>query len=351
MSRHHHHVDWKHLGAYGAVAVIVIAAGALAIWSFIERQSLVVINEPLPKVTVVTSDPNSRLAAAWVRLLTKADLPANLVTPDSLDRMEGVVFFCDAGPIPPRFSAHAIVIAGTPPPFPAGPFRISTDAGMSDDALQLTESASPILARLTPGTEVATHRVSVAMLKETPHMIIDARWRNSARAAIMHVEDGGSRCVWFGFDPDSLASADDPHLRLLIRTAFRWAAGQPVSDGAVGELPTASVLAPEARKKARAERFAFSADRLANPQLLSIRMSNRGTLTLENPTVKVWLPPDVRQVELAGDLIMRRGAVLRAAPDESACLISLRSLGRNEDRVMKLRVVKERPGAATVAER
>ncbi len=349
MSLHHHHVDWKHLGAYGAIAVIAIAAGALAIWSFIERQSLVIVNEPLPKVTVVTRDPNSRLAAAWVRLLTRAELSPNLVSIDAFDEAEGVVVLCDSGAVPARLG-HAIVIAGAPPAGHVGPFQLAADSGMSDDALHLAESASPVLARLTPGTEVATRRGPVALLKETPHMMVDARWRTSARAAIMHLDDGTSRCVWFGFDPDSLAAADDPHLLLLIRTAFRWAAGQPVSDGAVGAPAVAAQFGPEARKKAREERFAFSADRLANPRLLSIRMTNRGTLPLENPTVKVWLPPNVSQVELAGDLIMKRGAVLRADPDETACSVSLRSLGQNEDRVLKLRVVKERPRAA-VAER
>jgi hypothetical protein len=68
--------------------------------------------------------------------------------------------------------------------------------------------------------------------------------------------------------------------------------------------------------------------------------------------VKIWLPPKVREVKLAGDLIMRRGAKLRDQPDDSSCLISLPSLGRNEDRIMKLRVVKESAHAtASVASR
>ena len=111
-------------------------------------------------------------------------------------------------------------------------------------------------------------------------------------------------------------------------------------------------LTPEGRRKARAERFAFSVDRLQDPRQLSIRMTNRGTLPIEKPTVKVWLPPGVTEVSLAGDLIMRRGATLHGDPEDAACLVSLPSLGRNEDRIMKLKVVKERPrAAASVASR
>jgi hypothetical protein len=40
----------KHLAIYGVVVALAVAVGALAIWSFIERQSLVVVGEPLPKV-------------------------------------------------------------------------------------------------------------------------------------------------------------------------------------------------------------------------------------------------------------------------------------------------------------
>ena len=63
-------------------------------------------------------------------------------------------------------------------------------------------------------------------------------------------------------------------------------------------------------------------------------MLDRGAAPLENPTVKVWLPPGVRQVGLAGDLLMRHGATLTGIPDEGACLVALPSLARNSDRVL-----------------
>ena len=313
---------------------LVVAVGALAIWSFIERQSLVVVTEPLPKVTIVTQDPRSRLAAAWVRLLTGAQFAPTVVTADKFDpNDDSVVVFCDITRLPATRSRALVYVGPT----------LASDIGVSDDAMHLSETMSPLLARLAPGIDFATRRAPVAFLKETAHMVVDARWRTNARAAVMHVEEGGRRAVWFGFDPEALNNPEDTRLQLLLRTAFRWVAGQPISDGAVGTLTA------DGRRKARAEHFAYSVDRLKDPRLLSIRMMNRGTLPIDKPTVKIWLPAGVAGVRLAGSVIMKRGATLQDDPDDGACLISLPSLGRNEDRIMKLKVVKERADAASVA--
>jgi hypothetical protein len=77
--------------------------------------------------------------------------------------------------------------------------------------------------------------------------------------------------------------------------------------------------------------------------MLTVRMTNRGGTPLPNPTVKVWMPPRVTKVALAGDIIMRRNATLTGIPEEGACLISLPSLTRNEERVLKLEIVEQRP--------
>src|SRR5438874_5916642 len=50
LARHEALVQWKHIAWYVPVLALVIVIGALAIWSFIERQSLVIQPEPLPKV-------------------------------------------------------------------------------------------------------------------------------------------------------------------------------------------------------------------------------------------------------------------------------------------------------------
>ena len=346
---HEARVDWKHLAAYGVVMLIVGLVGALAIWSFIDKQSLVVVPETLPKITVVTQDANSPLAASWVKLLTKAELAATLVPIEKFDPIEGVVVFCEVPTISPKLAillekfvqrGGAIAFVGMPPQVPTGTWNLSAEKGKSDPALKLSEAVSPVLARLNPGHEIAVRSSEVALLKETPRMVIDARWKSSARAVVMHMEDKGARTIWFGFDPSAIQQQQDTQLMLLLRTAFRWVAGQPISDGAVGQ--TAQHLTPEARREARQQRFAFSVDRLPNPRLFAIRMTNRGTVPLDSPTVKIWLPPGVTEVALAGDFISKRNASLSGVPEEGACVVTLRTLTRGEDRMMKLKIVASR---------
>lgn len=347
-------VDWKHLVVPGFALAIVLIIGAIAIWSFIERQSLVIQPETLPKITIVTQDPTSRLAAAWVRLLTRAEMNPTLVPLETFDPIEGVVVFCDIPHIPPRTvslleefvnKGGALVFVGQPPQTPIGGYHLVASPGVSDSSFKLSENSSPVLARLTPGTTIQVRRTKVALLKESPRMGVDARWSDKSRAVAMHQEVQSARYLWFGLDPDAIAG-DDQALALMLRTAFRWAAGQPVSDGAVGAPQIAKTLTPNARKDARENGFAFSVDRAKDPTLLTVRMINRGGKPLANPTVKVWMPPRVTKVALGGDVIMRRSATLTGVPEEGACLISLPSLTRNEDRVLKLEIVEERPNAS-----
>jgi len=348
--RHEAHVQWKHILWYVPILAAVIIVGGLAIWSFIERQSLVIEPEPLPKVTLVTSDPGSRLTASWVRLLSTAEMQPTLVPVDQLEVLQGVVVLCDLPVISPKLdealnrfirNGGSVAVLGAPPSNAIGKIHLVSDSGTSDNGFKFSESMSPVLARLNPGYEVASRKVPVAFLHESPRMNVDARWSGNSRAVVMHMEQAGSRYLWIGFDPDSV-NPQDRQLSLLLRTAFRWVGGQPISDGAIGELAQARTLTPNARRLAHQQRFGFSVDRLGNKRMLSIRMTNRSGRTMENPTVKIWLPPGVVRVDLAGDLIMKRRATLTSLPDEGACLISLPSMARNEDRVMKIRTV-ERP--------
>jgi hypothetical protein len=348
LARHEAHVHWKHIVWYVPILLVVIVVGALAIWSFLEKQSLVIQPEPLPKVTLVTADPRSRLTAAWVRLLTSSEIQPTLVPADQLEVLQGVIVICDIWAIPPkvqealaRYIAHggSVAILGPPPSTAIGSVHLVADSGISDTGFKLSESVSPVLARLNPGYTIASARTPVSFLKESPRMTVDARWNGNSRAVVMHMEQGGTRYLWIGFDPDAVR-ADDRQLTLMLRTAFRWVAGQPVSDGAVGDADQARTLTAGARRQAREERFAFSVDPIGNKRAFSIRMMNRGGRPIENPTVKIWLPPGVTEVALAGDFIMKRRASIQAVPDESACLISLPSLTRNEERVMKIRIAK-----------
>src|SRR4051794_29436888 len=351
LARHEALVQWKHIAWYIPIVVLVIVVGGLAIWSFIERQSLVIEPEPLPKVTLVTADPRSRLTAAWVRLLTASEIQPTLVPADQLEVPQGVIVICDIWSIPPkvqealgRFIEHggSVAILGAPPSTPIGKLHLVADTGISGSGFKLSESVSPVLARLNPGYIVESSPAPVAFLKESPRMTIDARWNGNSRAVVMYMEQAGTRYLWMGFDPDAVRD-DDRQLTLMLRTAFRWVAGQPVSDGAVGDADQAKTLTAGARRQAREERFAFSVDPLGKKQrTFSIRMTNRGGRPIENPTVKIWLPPGVTNVALAGDFIMKRRASLTSVPEEGACLISLPSLTRNEERVMKIRIAEMR---------
>jgi hypothetical protein len=347
LARHEALVKWKHILWYVPIVALVIAVGALAIWSFIERQSLVIEPQPLPKVTLITASPGSRLTAAWVRLLTTSEMQPTVVPADQIEALQGVIVICDLWAIPPKVQEQlrrfmdeggSVAVLGAPPSAPLGRVHLEADVGMSDRAFKMSETVSPVLARLNPGYAVASARSQVAFLKESPRMTIDARWSGNSRAVVMHMEEAGSRYLWMGFDPDAVR-AEDPQLTLMLRTAFRWVAGQPVSDGAVGEAAQARTLTPYARRQAREERFAFSVDPIGK-RAFSILMSNRGGRRIDNPTVKIWLPPGVTEVGLAGDFIMRRHASLTSVPEEGACLISLPSLTRNEERVMKIRIAK-----------
>lgn len=348
---HNAHVEWKHVAPYVILLLLVLLLGVFAIWSFFERQSFVLDAIPLPKVTVVTANPSSQLAAAWVRLFNDAELQSTLVTADKVEALQGVIVLCDIWSLPPALSANldrflakggAVVVIGAPPATPLGGLQLTADSGVSDTAVKLGESASPLLSRLAPGAEVWLRPAKVAFLKETPRMAVDARWRTNARAAVMHVENGRARYVWIGVDADALPPAGNNDLTLLVRNAFRWAGGEAVSDGAVGAAAETKTFGPQTRRAARAAHFAFSVDQLRDHRQFGVRMVNRGAAPLENPTVKIWLPPSVREVELAGDLLMRRGATLTAIPDEHACLVALPSLGRNAERVLKLKVVAPR---------
>jgi hypothetical protein len=356
--RHESFVDWKHLVIYGAIVAVVIVIGVVAIWSFIQRQSLLAIqSEPLPKVTVVTADPNSKLAAAWVKLLTRAELAATLVPLETFDPIEGVVIFCDIPEIPPRLAVllqefvrrgGALAFVGTPPRTPIGDFRLIADAGMSGDAIRMSENASPVLARLDPNDTIPMESAPVAFLKESPRMVVDARWAENSRAAVVHVENKGARYLWFGLDPDARVREKDQQLVVMLKTAFRWVVGQPVSDGAVGDAQVAQSLGTTARRDAQNNRFKWSAERSpTDDDMIMVEMDNQSGARLQNPTVKIWLPPGITKVALGGDWIARRNVTLTGLPEEGACVLTLPRLGRNEVRRLKLVIVERRLAGKT----
>src|SRR6266567_4564393 len=123
--RHHEsRVDWKHVAIYAPVLLVVVLVGAFALWSFFEKQTLTIEPQPLPRVTVVTANPSSPLAASWVTALTHAELQTTLVALEKFDVASGVVVLCDVRSVPRPVAraldefvrrGGAIVVAGMPP--------------------------------------------------------------------------------------------------------------------------------------------------------------------------------------------------------------------------------------------
>jgi hypothetical protein len=360
--RHEALVDWKHLVIYGAIVAVVIVIGVVAIWSFLQRQSLLSIqSEPLPKVTVVTADPNSKLAAAWVKMLSGAGLAATLVPLETFDPIEGVVIFCDIPEIPPRLAVlleefvrrgGALAFAGTPPRTAIGDLRLMADSGMSDDAIRMSENASPALARLDPNDAIPMNPVPVAFLKESPRMVVDARWAGNSRAVAVHVENKGARYAWFGLDPAACVRDKEQQLIVMLKNTFRWVVGQPLSDAAIGDAQVARTLAMSARRDAQNIRFTWNAERSpTDPDVLMLELENESGARILNPTVKIWLPPGVTKVALGSDWIARRNVTLTGLPEEGACVITMPKLGRNEVRRLKLVIVERRPAARSGEQR
>ncbi|HXI11580.1 MAG TPA: hypothetical protein VNM92_02910 [Thermoanaerobaculia bacterium] len=350
MTHHEHHVDWRVLLFYGLVCVVVLGVGAVVLYTYFERQTLAqgIVPEPLPKVMVITGSPDSKFVSSWVGLMTKADFSPTLVPIERVDALQGVLVITNIATLPEKVAGQidayvqdgrGVVVIGAPPR-QSSPFLdlVSTDSGMSETRIQMAEAASPLMARMNPGHELLTRPAPVAFIDETPQMIVDARWKVTSRAAVAHYSHGEGRVVWLGFDPAALTNQNDVQLNLLLRTAFRWAAGQPVSDGAVGAPAAARTLTPEARLAARTERFAFSVEKLRGEGTFSVRLTNRGKKKIENPTVKLWLPARVKNVKLAGSFILRRKATLIGVPQDGTVLVMLPALNPNEDRTLKLKV-------------
>lgn len=354
MGRHHEHrgISWKALVFYGVASTIVLIVGALALHFFFEKQSLKksVASEPLPPVLIVVETADDPFGAAWVKLLTEADFSPTLVTLENFRPTDGVLVLCNLSKTNPAMvrsiEAHkkkggALALLGAVPEALREVTGISTEAGVSGSAIKIGETVSPILARVHPGYEVGMRQGETPLLIEAPDTIVDARWRESARAVVAHRSDDLSRTVWFGFDPSRLYTRGDRHLGLMLRTAFRWASGQPVSDGAAGSAPAvARALAPSARVESRGMRLSFSIDRLEKLGYFSVRVTNKGNIRLQNPTIQFWLPPGTKRVELVGSFISRRQVSLVPVEGEGAVLITLPSLSAGEDRVMRLRATK-----------
>src|SRR5688500_235352 len=115
MARHEHRIPARAAAVYGLASILVLGIGVIAIWSFIERQRLrrSLAPDPLPAVTVLTADPESELAAAWVDLLGRAQFSPTLVAPERISPSPGtVLFLADLPTLTPALSDQTRQILG-----------------------------------------------------------------------------------------------------------------------------------------------------------------------------------------------------------------------------------------------
>lgn len=350
MERHEHRIPARTAAVYGLASILVLSIGVLAIWSFVERQRLRrnLAPDPLPAVTVLTADPQSELAASWVDLLGQAQFAPTLVAAERISPSPGsVLFLADLPTLTPALADQirqilgaggGVVVAGLPPVDAAELLGLTAARGESEDSMRIAEAASPVLARVRPGHVVGTAEGEVALLEESSEMRIDARWEKSSRAAIAHFRTGGGRVLWLGFPPAGIQDPDE-QIELLLRTAFRWVASQPVSEAAVGLPAAAKTLTPAARNEARQKGLTFSVDRLEEPGSFSLRVRNRSDEVVTNPTVKVWMPEQISALETAGTWFSRRSLTVQRLDDEHAIIVSFPGLRGGEDRLIRLQAV------------
>ncbi len=351
MSDDHDGFDWKTVLFYAVASLAVLGVGLSILFLYFEKQNLVnlIAAEPLPRVAIVTSDEASKLAASWIAILTQSGFAPTLVPATRFAVFDGVIAICDltspGADLLSQIDEHlaagkGLAILGSPAGSanPTSPFLgLTTSKGETDNVIQLAAAVSPVLARVTPSYEFGTAHGKAFILQETAEMTVDARWKTSSRAAVAHFTRGDGRVVWFGFNPAALYNPKDRQLGLFMRTAFRWSAGQPVSEGAVGTPPVARALTPDARNDARAKRLSFSVDRLQKEGTFTVRLYNKGKENLQNPTVRFWLPPKTSNVTLSGGFLARRKVTLHPVPEGDSVLITLPSLAPNEDRILKLK--------------
>ena len=126
MARHDHQGHARAAAVYGLAGLIVLAVGSIAIWSFVERQSVrrTLAPEPLPAVTIVTGNPDSALGAAWVDLLSKAQFAATLVPIEKYEPAPGLLAIADLESLPPPLArgieaklreGGGLIVLGAPP--------------------------------------------------------------------------------------------------------------------------------------------------------------------------------------------------------------------------------------------
>lgn len=334
---------------YGTLAFIVGVGATLIVVAFISRGAIRVAatTTPLPKVVVVARE-GSGLADAWLAALAEAGLDAVAVTPERYQPAQDLLVLCSVEVDHPVLASEirrriddggGIILTGAVPPQASSLLRAEVSEGaISDPQLVVTERPSPLLARIRPGFRAAAAPTRHPVLEEHRAVSVDARWAAPARAAIAHWTVGRARVAWFGFRPSRDELEEVPMLAVLTRAALRWTVGQPVSDGAAGPTRDVATFSERARINAQDLGFGFSAEPAGDDQI-ELLVVNRGEQALENPRVRLWLPPGWDRVALRTPIFTRKEARLTAAGSGGALDVHLPALAPLEER--RYRITKE----------
>lgn len=308
---------------YGTLAFVVGAAAALVLALFISRGAIrkPATAAPLPKAVVVA--PNGeRTAEAWITALTAAELDATLVEPQnyvggdhllilgSLDGNHAAI----TSEVKRRIaSGGGIVVIGQIPSAVADLLGVrARDESVTQPQLQIGERSTPLLARVGPGLQLPADAAAHPILEESPEITVDARWAGPPSAAIAHWMRGAARVAWFGIAVDASSLERTPPIAVIVRAATRWAAGQPISDGAIRSRSEVSSFDAASRQEAQTRGLGYSADQIDTDEL-DVLVVNRGAEAIRNAQVRIWLPAGARSAAIDPPLFFGSDATLQDA--------------------------------------
>ena len=337
----------REVWVYGTLAFAIGVAATMVVVVFVARGAIrtAKVASPLPKVVLVAEERDGQ-AADWLTALVAAGADVSLVDPSQYEPGPHLLVLGSLAEVPAALAGDlrrrieqggGIMITGPIPPEVAELLRAgTTGVEKSDGDLRLAEQASPLLARVRPGFSTPVTG-SGERLDERPFMTIDARFAEPPRAALAHWTAGRARLTWFGFTTSEDALVQVPMMAVLVRAAVRWTAGQPVSDGASGAPREISTFSPDSRLNAQDEGLGFSAERSDDDEI-EVTAVHRGTESLSNPVVRVWLPPGSRSVSVQRSIFARPAATLTPVQSGNAVDVHFGRLAAGERRSCLLRV-------------
>lgn len=336
----------REVWVYGLLAFAIGVAATLIVALFLSRGAIrsPAVSTPLPRAVIV-AQADDPVAQAWLTALVEAELDTAYVEPQRYEPGDHLLVIVSlasnhsaiTAEVRRRISAGGgIILVGEVPSAVAE--LIGTTARSADvqtAVVRTSERASPLLARVRPGIELPAAPAPRAVLEETPAMVVDARWTEPPAAAIAHWTNRRARIAWFGTTLEDQDLRNVPMLGVLVRAATRWAAGQPISDGALRQEREGEPFSAASRQLAQDHGLGYSAQRSRNDEI-EVVVVNRGTESLSNAQVRIWLPADVRSAGIGREMLRTPDATLTEADGGDAVDLHIPSIEPSERRSYRL---------------